>query len=80
MCNMSGQCAWPGVQLNYILHSSSSHNMMGDQFSTAPLYPNTTPWRYTNVVLLLLLLLLLLSSVEQLRLTKYFVVFLRFDM
>ena len=33
MCNMSGQCAWPGLQLNYFLHSSSSHNRMGDQFS-----------------------------------------------
>ena len=29
MCNMSGQCAWPGLQLNYFLHSSSSHNRMG---------------------------------------------------
>ena len=34
MCNMSGQCAWPGLQLNYFLHFSSSHNRMGDQFST----------------------------------------------
>ena len=35
MCNMSGQCARPGLQLNYFLHSSSSHNRMGDQFSTS---------------------------------------------
>ena len=35
MCNMSGQSAWPGLQLNYFLHSSSSHNRMGDQFSTS---------------------------------------------
>ena len=35
MCNMSGQCAWPGLQLNYFLHSSSSHNRMGYQFSTS---------------------------------------------
>jgi len=34
MCNMSGQCAWSGLQLNYFLHFSSSHNRMGDQFST----------------------------------------------
>jgi len=32
---MSGQCAWPGLQLNYFLHSSNSHNRMGDQFSTS---------------------------------------------
>jgi len=35
MWNMSGQCVWPGLQLNYFLHSSSSHNRMGDQFSTS---------------------------------------------
>ena len=35
MCNMSGQCAWPGLQLNYFVHSSSSHNRMGVQFSTS---------------------------------------------
>jgi len=30
MCNMSGRFAWPGLQLNYFLHSSSSHSRMGD--------------------------------------------------
>jgi len=30
---MSGQCAWPGLQLNYFLHSSSSHNRMGTNSS-----------------------------------------------
>jgi len=30
---MSGQRAWPGLQVNYFLHSSSSHDRMGDQFS-----------------------------------------------
>ena len=32
---MSDQCACPGLQLNYFLHSSSSHNSMGNQFSTS---------------------------------------------
>ena len=31
------------------------------------LYPNRTPWRYTNVVLLLLLLLLVFSGTLQLQ-------------